>query len=104
MHDYCVCSTSTARHVAMRCMDGRPCPPQTGASARTVPRDPAEKGPAMPSTAIHDWGDALKTAVANALSLFFGAIPKVLAFAVIVLIGWLIAAALAKVVRALLEK
>ncbi len=58
----------------------------------------------MPSTAIHDWGDALKTAVANALSLFFGAIPKVLAFAVIVLIGWLIAAALAKVVRALLEK
>ncbi len=58
----------------------------------------------MPSTAIHDWGDALKTAVANALSLFFGAIPKVLAFAIIVLIGWLIAAALAKVVRALLEK
>ena len=43
------------------------------------------------------------TSAAAALALFLGAIPKVLGFLVILIVGWLIAAALAKTVAALLR-
>jgi hypothetical protein len=43
------------------------------------------------------------TSMAAALALFLGGIPKILGFLVIVLIGWMIAGALAKIVAGLLR-
>ena len=50
-----------------------------------------------------DWGTALVTSVAAALAMFMEAIPKVIGFLVILIIGWLIAAALAKIVSTILR-
>jgi hypothetical protein len=52
---------------------------------------------------IYDWGQAIITSMAAALILFLSAIPKVLGFLVILLIGWLIASALAGLVAKLLR-
>src|SRR5918912_903155 len=52
---------------------------------------------------VTDWGTAVMTSLTAALALFLGAIPKVLGFLIILLIGWFIAAALAKAVSALLR-
>ena len=52
---------------------------------------------------INAWGAALTTSLAAALSLFLGAIPRVIGFLVIIIIGWLIAGALAAAVAALLR-
>lgn len=53
---------------------------------------------------ITDWGSALLTSLSNALGLVFSFIPKLLGFAVILLIGWLVASALDRVVTLLLRK
>src|SRR5438128_1172982 len=45
----------------------------------------------------NDWSTALMTSVAGALALFLAAVPRVIGFVLIVLIGWLIASALAAV-------
>jgi hypothetical protein len=51
----------------------------------------------------NDWGTALMTSVASALALFLAAIPRVIGFVLILLIGWfvagLLAAAVARVLR-----
>jgi hypothetical protein len=52
---------------------------------------------------IYDWGQAIMTSAAAALALFLTAIPKIIGFAVILLIGWLVAGALAGVVAGLLR-
>jgi hypothetical protein len=52
---------------------------------------------------INAWGAALTTSLATALSLFLGAIPRIIGFLVILIIGWLIAGALAAGVAALLR-
>ncbi len=57
----------------------------------------------MVTTPVSSWGEAIMTSLAAALAMFLGAIPKVIGFLVILLIGWLIAAALAKAVAALLR-
>jgi hypothetical protein len=58
----------------------------------------------MPTTpVVTDWGTAIMSSVAAALALFLAAIPKVIGFLVILLIGWLIAAALARAVAAVLR-
>lgn len=57
----------------------------------------------MPTTPVNDWGEALMTSLTGALMMFMGAIPKVLAFAVILIIGWIVASALAGAVAALLR-
>src|SRR5919202_3088687 len=54
-------------------------------------------------TPVTDWGTAIMTSLTAALALFLGAIPKVIGFLVILLIGWLIASALAAAVAALLR-
>src|SRR5215208_1115362 len=53
--------------------------------------------------AITDWGAAVMTSLTAALSLFLAAIPRVIGFVVILIIGWLIASALAAGVAALLR-
>ncbi len=52
---------------------------------------------------VTDWGTAVMTSLAAALALLLGAIPKLIGFLLIVIIGWLIAAALARVVSSVLR-
>jgi hypothetical protein len=58
---------------------------------------------AMPAAPVNDWSEALLTSFSAALAMFLGAIPRVIAFAVILIIGWFIASLLAKAVGALLR-
>src|SRR3712207_1894851 len=57
----------------------------------------------MTTSTVYDWGQAVMTSAAAALALLLGAIPKILAFLVIVLIGWLIASLVAGAVASLLR-
>jgi hypothetical protein len=57
----------------------------------------------MPMAPVTSWTDAVMTSLAAALVIFLGAIPKIIGFAVIVIIGWLIASAVATAVAALLR-
>jgi hypothetical protein len=58
----------------------------------------------MPTSApVSDWGEAIVTSVAAALALLLGAIPKVIGFAIILIIGWIVASALAAAVAAILR-
>lgn len=50
-----------------------------------------------------DWGGALMASLSNALSLLLLAIPRIIGFIVVVLIGWLVAALLARAVGAVLR-
>ena len=52
---------------------------------------------------INAWGAALTTSLATALSLFLGAIPRIIGFLVILIIGWIIWGVLAAAVAALLR-
>jgi len=53
---------------------------------------------------IQSWGQAILTALANALNLLLTFIPKFLGFLVILLVGWLIASLLSKAITFLLRK
>jgi hypothetical protein len=57
----------------------------------------------MQTTPVSNWGQAMMDSISMSLALFMGAIPKLLAFAVILIVGWLIAAAIAGLVAALLR-
>jgi hypothetical protein len=52
---------------------------------------------------ITDWGAAIMTSLTAALSMFLAAIPRIIGFIVILIIGWLIASALAAATAALLR-
>lgn len=53
--------------------------------------------------AVNDWSEAMLTSVAGALALVFTAIPKVLGFLVILVIGWLVASLIARATAGLLR-
>ncbi len=53
---------------------------------------------------ITDWGAAIWTSLAGALALLLSFIPRLLGFLVILLIGWLVATAIAKVLTTVLRK
>jgi hypothetical protein len=57
----------------------------------------------MPVAPVTDWGQAIMTSIAAALAMFLGAIPKVIGFAVILIVGWIIASLIATAVAALLR-
>jgi len=57
----------------------------------------------MPVTPVTDWGQAIMTSVAAALAMFLGAIPKVIGFVVILIVGWIIASLISTAVAALLR-
>jgi hypothetical protein len=59
--------------------------------------------PTMPAAPVNDWGEALLTSFSAALAMFLSAIPRLIAFAVILIIGWIIASLIAKGVAALLR-
>jgi hypothetical protein len=52
---------------------------------------------------VGDWGNAIMASLAAALTLFMAAIPRIIGFLVILVIGWLIAGALAGATAALLR-
>jgi hypothetical protein len=52
---------------------------------------------------ITDWGTAMMTSLASAMALFFSAIPKILGFAVIVIVGWVLASLVERGVAAILR-
>ncbi len=52
---------------------------------------------------INEWSAALMTSLTTALSLFLAAIPRIVGFLVILIIGWFIAGLLASAVAALLR-
>jgi len=54
-------------------------------------------------TAVHDWSEAMLTALAGGLAMFFAAIPKVIAFAVILGVGWFVAGLIARLAARLLR-
>jgi len=52
---------------------------------------------------VTDWGTAIMSSIAAALALLLSGIPKIIAFLIILIIGWLIAGAIGKAVAALLR-
>lgn len=52
---------------------------------------------------VRDTGDALRASLAGALNTFLSAIPRVLGFVIVVIIGWVISSLLARAVEALLK-
>lgn len=57
----------------------------------------------MGTVPVRDWGEATLTSMSAALALFFSAIPRVIGFLVILIIGWLIASAIAGATAAFLR-
>jgi hypothetical protein len=53
---------------------------------------------------VTNWGQAIAASLTSALAMFFGAIPKIVGFLLILAVGWFIAALIAKGVLALLHK
>jgi len=53
---------------------------------------------------VTDWGDAIFLSLSNALNTFLNAIPQVIGALLIIIIGWVIAAVLARVVREVLAR
>lgn len=54
-------------------------------------------------TPVTNWGAAIMTSLTAALSMFLAAIPRIVGFLVILVIGWLVAGILAAAVAALLR-
>ena len=52
---------------------------------------------------VQDWGQVIMSSITTALALLVGAIPKLFAFVVILIVGWLVAAAVAGLVAGLLR-
>ena len=52
---------------------------------------------------VQDFGDATMASLATAMSLFFAAIPKIIGFAIILIVGWFVASLIARAVAALLR-
>jgi hypothetical protein len=53
--------------------------------------------------AVRDWSEAMLTSLAGAMAMFFAAIPKVLAFAVILIVGWFVASLIARAIAGVLR-
>jgi hypothetical protein len=52
---------------------------------------------------VQDTGDALRASLAGALNTFLSAIPRIIGFAVVLIVGWVISSLLAKGMHALLN-
>jgi hypothetical protein len=57
----------------------------------------------MTTTPVSNWGEALLTSLATGLMVLFAAVPRIIGFLAILIIGWLIASAIAGAVTALLR-
>jgi len=57
----------------------------------------------MTTAPVTNWGEALLTSLATGLMVLFAAVPKIIGFLAILIIGWLIATAVAGAVTAVLR-
>lgn len=57
----------------------------------------------MPVATFSSWSDAMMASLAGAMAIFFAAIPKVIGFVVIIVIGWVVASLLEKAIRGVLH-
>ncbi len=57
----------------------------------------------VPTTPITDWYTAVMTSLTAALAMLLGAIPKIIGFLIILIIGWFIASLIAAAVAAVLR-
>jgi hypothetical protein len=55
------------------------------------------------TTTVQSFGDATMASLAGAMAMLFAAVPKILAFIVILVVGWFVASLIAKAVAALLR-
>jgi|SRR6185369_14175098 hypothetical protein len=53
--------------------------------------------------AVSDWSEAILTSLAGGLVMFFAAIPKIIGFAVILVLGWLLSGLIARLAARLLR-
>ena len=53
---------------------------------------------------VSNWGSSLMASLTSAMSLFFAAIARVIGFAVIIIVGWIVSSLLAKAIAMLLRK
>jgi hypothetical protein len=58
----------------------------------------------IPATGIRDWGEAMMTSATGALALLLAAVPKIIGFVIILLVGWFIAGLIAKAIAVVLRK
>ncbi len=58
----------------------------------------------MPTVQVSNWGDAIFLAASNALNTFLAAIPAVIGALIIILIGWIIAGVVARLVTEVLRR
>ena len=58
----------------------------------------------VPVAGVRDWGEAMLTSMTGALALFLAAIPKIIGFVIILVVGWFIAKLIAKGIAMLLRK
>lgn len=52
---------------------------------------------------VNSWGEAVMVSLTDALTVFLAAIPKIIGFVLIIIIGWFVAGLLSKAVAALLR-
>lgn len=57
----------------------------------------------MPVNAFSNWSEALLASLAAAMAIFFAAVPKLIGFALIIVIGWFVASLLEKGIRGVLH-
>lgn len=57
----------------------------------------------MDTSGITEWSTAIMASLATAMAVFFSAIPKIIGFAVIVIVGWLLSSLVEKGIAALLR-
>ena len=55
------------------------------------------------ATTVTDWGDAMMASLTGAMALFFAAIPKIIGFAIILIVGWFLATLIARAVGHILR-
>ena len=58
----------------------------------------------MPTVEISTWGDAVFLSLSNALNTFLAAIPQVIGALLILIIGWIVAGMVARLVGELLRR
>jgi hypothetical protein len=58
----------------------------------------------VPVAGVRDWGEAMMTSMTGALAVFLASIPKIIAFVLILLIGWFVAKLIASGIALVLRK
>lgn len=64
--------------------------------------DTIYRAPVQPANDV-SFGDQIQASFANAMAMLFSAIPRILGFIIVVLVGWLVASLIAKAVATLLR-